>query len=147
MQEALLLRVGTQGGHSGITSGCRLASSNRQDTATPGTLTVNGFAAEAGSADRRFCGPRLFLAIFVAVPYPIAVSKLRPVPSGRGLRRAFLSDRYFFIVVRLLPAGNGAVRQPTDCAAVLPKPARRSLEAWAGEPQRGEKTKPRLKVR
>jgi putative transposase len=48
---------------------------------------------KAGSADRRFCGPRLFLAIFVTVSYSIAVSKLR---------RPFLSDRYFFIAVRLL---------------------------------------------
>ena len=29
-------------------------------------------------------------------------SKLGPVPSGTGLRRPFLSHRYFFIVVRLL---------------------------------------------
>jgi hypothetical protein len=42
------------------------------------------------------------VAIAAAVPYSIAVSKLRPVPSGTGLRRPFLSDRYLFIVVRLL---------------------------------------------
>ena len=34
------------------------------------------------------------------MPYSIAVSKLRPVPYGTGLRRPFLSD--FFIAVRLL---------------------------------------------
>jgi hypothetical protein len=34
------------------------------------------------------------------VPYSIAVSKLRPVPSDTGLRRPFLSD--FFIAVRVL---------------------------------------------
>ena len=46
----------------------------------------------AGSADRRFCGPRLSLVITATVVYSIAVSKLR---------RPFLSDRYFFIAVRL----------------------------------------------
>ena len=30
------------------------------------------------------------------------MSKLRPVPSGTGSHRPFLSDRYFFITVRLL---------------------------------------------
>ncbi|MGO8733096.1 MAG: REP-associated tyrosine transposase [Terriglobia bacterium] len=49
----------------------------------------------ASSADRRFCGPRLFRSYYRhrAVPYSIAVSKLR---------RPLLSDRYLFIVVRLL---------------------------------------------
>jgi hypothetical protein len=40
------------------------------------------------------CGIRVFsVAIIATVPHPIAVSKLR---------RPFLSDRHFFIVVRLL---------------------------------------------
>jgi hypothetical protein len=39
------------------------------------------------------------LAIIATVPYSIAVSKLR---------RPFLSDRYFFIAVRLLLLCNGA---------------------------------------
>ena len=34
--------------------------------------------------------------------YSGAVSRLRPVPFGRGLRRPFFSDRYFFATVRLL---------------------------------------------
>jgi len=37
--------------------------------------------------------------------------------------------------------------QPTGCAAALQKPARLGLEVWVGEPQRGEITKPRPKVR
>jgi hypothetical protein len=45
-------------------------------------------ARTAGPAVRVFS-----LAIFVTVPYSIAVPKLR---------RPFLSDRYFFIAVRLL---------------------------------------------
>jgi hypothetical protein len=48
-------------------------------------------AIKAGSADRRFCGPRLFRSYYGhrAVFY-------------RGVETSFLSDRYFFIVVRLL---------------------------------------------
>jgi len=46
-----------------------------------------------GRATGRLCGPRLFLAITATLPYSIPVSKLR---------RPFLSDRYFFVVVRLL---------------------------------------------
>jgi hypothetical protein len=49
---------------------------------------------QAGSADRRICGPRLFrvfsVAIITKVPYSIAVSELR-----RPF--LFLSHRYFFI--------------------------------------------------
>jgi hypothetical protein len=57
---------------------------------------------EASSADGKTGGPRLFrvfsLAIFVILPYSIAVSKLR---------RPFLSDRHFFIAVRLLRRREG----------------------------------------
>ena len=54
-------------------------------------------STNAGSADRRFCGPRLFRSYdrHRAVFY-------RPSADGSDLRRPFLSDRYFFIVVRLL---------------------------------------------
>ncbi len=52
---------------------------------------------KAGSADCRFCSPRLFRShhrhrdVFY-----------RPSADGSKLRRPFLSDRYFFISVRLL---------------------------------------------
>ena len=36
-----------------------------------------------------------------------------------------------------------AARQPTECATALQKPVRLGLEVWAGEPQRGDLTKPR----
>ena len=56
-----------------------------------------GLAAEEASADRGFCGPGLFRSYcrHRAVFY-------RPSADGSKLRCPFLSDRYFFIVVRLL---------------------------------------------
>jgi hypothetical protein len=53
------------------------------------------FMRRAGFAVRVFS-----VAIIATVPYSVAVSKLRPVPSGTGLQRPFLSD--FFMTVRLL---------------------------------------------
>jgi hypothetical protein len=56
----------------------------------------------AGSADRSPRRVRVFpAAIIASLPYSIAVSKLRPVPSGTGLRRPFLWDRNYSIAVRL----------------------------------------------
>ena len=55
---------------------------------------------EARTAD--FAVRVFSVALIATVPCSIAASKLRPVPSGTGLRRPFLSHRYFFIVVSLL---------------------------------------------
>jgi hypothetical protein len=59
---------------------------------------------------------RFSVAIIAAVPYSIAVSKLR---------RPFLSDRYFFIVVRLLRRREKFIAGGADiglyvCAAIVP---------------------------
>jgi len=58
-------------------------------------LRPMAFMRRAGFAVRVFS-----VAIIATVPYSVAVSKLRPVPSGTGLQRPFLSD--FFMTVRLL---------------------------------------------
>jgi hypothetical protein len=80
-----------------------------------------GAAGAAGSADRRFCGPRLFL--IATVPYSIAVSKLR---------RPFLSDCPN-------PAGNDGQRSPDRGPSSCPMPQRqpRIVNRDGGAPLQG----------
>jgi hypothetical protein len=73
---------------------------NNSPTLCEGAETQGDLVARtADFAVRVFC-----VAMIATVPYSIAVSKLR---------RPFLSDRYFFIVVRLLRSARTNLIVPT----------------------------------
>jgi hypothetical protein len=74
--------------------------------------TEFGYALAASVLDVRCIEVRhvFSAAITAAVPYSIAVSKLRPVPSGTGLRRSF-SPRSTFLYRRAPGQAAGATHR------------------------------------
>ena len=78
------------------------------------------------------------------IPMRLFLARFRePVAGHREIRENPGQARYFLFSVAIVQDSWLHAALPLASPAALQKPVRLSLEVWAGEPQRGDLTKPR----